>query len=248
MLFTKFKSFKDVPLMINFNELAIREYKIDDKISLFRILNEYRREFYINVYKTCFKSWFTYAFTGLLMAIVYSTFNNSTLTLFAPPLIITVYLLYKVSQYRNGYNRQFSIYDIENLVLCSSTTKRKQNQGVYVCLYEDEIIGYCIYTRQSDELETVCVKEICVKKELRKRKVATYFLDYLCKNIFKPFSYRRVTFTVSDIFNNEANNCCVKKNEYIKKIYSWRLFDFVPGVIDTRSVYSISFDDICHIN
>ena len=242
------KSLKKVPLMINFNEFVIREYKNDDKMSLFRILNEYRREFYVNVYKKCFKSYFTYAFTGLLMAIIYSIFSNSTLTIFLPPLIITVYLLYKVSRYRSGYNRQFNIYDIENLVLCSSNLKRRQNQGVFVLEFEEEIIGYCIYMRQKDELETVCLKEICIKKEFRKRKIATYFIDYLCKNIFKPYSYRRVTFTVSDLFHAEANSVCAKKNEYIKKIYSWRLFNFVPGVADIRSVYGISFDDIFKID
>jgi hypothetical protein len=248
MLFTNRRLNKNLPEMINFNELQIRDYKINDKINLFRILNEYRREFYVNVYKLCFKSWFTYAFTCLLMAITYTMFNNSTATLFAPPLITTIYLLYKVNKYRNQYNRQFNIYDIENLTLGSSSVKRKQNQGVYVCLYKDEIIAYCIYMKQTDELETVCVKEICVMKEFRRRKIATYFLDYLCKNIFKPFLYRRVTFTVSDLFNNEANNCCAFKKDYIKKIYSWRLFFFVPGVSDMRTVYSIDFGDICKID
>jgi hypothetical protein len=234
----------NVPQMINFNEFIIREYKIDDKMSLFRILNEYRREFYVNVYKKCFKSYFTYGFTGLLMGIIYSIFNNSTLTLFLPPLIITVYLLYRVSQYRGGYNRHFNIHDIENLALCSSNIRRRQNQGVQVLEYQDEIIGYCIYMRQKDELETVCLKEICIKNEFRKRKIATYFVDYLCKNIFKNFAYKRVTFTVSDLFHYEANYVCNKKNEYIKKIYSWKLFLFVPGVVDIRSVYGINFNDI----
>ena len=243
-----FGSSKNVSEMINFNELQIREYRINDKINLFRILNEFRREFYVNVYKICFKSWFTYTFTGLLMAITYALFNNSAATIFSPPLIITVYLLYKINQYRTRYNRQLNIHDIENLTLCSSSVKRRHTQGVYVCLYKNDIIAYCVYMKQNDELETVCIKEICVKKEFRRRKIATYFIDYLCKNIFKPFLYRRVTFTVSDLFHNEVNNCCVKKCEYIKKLYSWRLFYFVPGVSDIRSVFAISFEDICKID
>lgn len=238
-----------VPEIINYSDLIIREYNNNiDKINLFSLLNDYRRDYYINVYKLCFKSWFTYVLTAIFMSIIYLLLNNSAFTLFIPPLIVTIYLLYKVNKYRCEYNRVYTIHDVENITLGSSSTltgfKRKQTQGVYICLYKSTLVAYCIYKKQEDENQTVCIKEMCVRKEFRQRKIATYFMDYLCKNLFKSYSYKRLTFTISDLFHPEMNKCCIKKNDLILKVYSWFLYRFVPGISDIRTVYAIDFKDI----
>jgi hypothetical protein len=218
--------------------LEIRDYKLADKCSLFQILNEYRRDFYISVYKKCFKSWFSYVFTSIIMAICYVVFEKHIVTLFSAPLIITTYVLYKVNTYRKQF-RMLTISDIEKYAADASlSTKRKQNQGVYVCLIDDKLLGYCVYVKEIDEENTVRIKEMCVAKESRRNGIGKKFFKQLYDEVFEPFKFKKIVFTFSH-FNEEMQAYCVKHN--LIQTDCWQIYYFLPGVVDKRIAYSIEF-------
>ena len=57
------KSFKKIANkeVIDDSKLSISEMKHSDKYELYKIVSDFRHAYYINVYKTVFRSWFTYA-------------------------------------------------------------------------------------------------------------------------------------------------------------------------------------------
>jgi hypothetical protein len=217
--------------------LEIREYKSSDKCNLFKILNEYRRDFYISVYKKCFKSWFAYAFTAVVMSICYLVFEKHIVTLFAAPLMVTTYVLYRVNRYRQEC-RMLTINDIEKYALDQSGLKRKKNQGVYVCSLDDKLLAYCVYIKEIDEDNTVRIKEICVSKESRKNGIGKYFFKHLYDHVFKACKLTNIVFTFS-MFNEETNAYCLRHN--LTQTDCWQVFSFLPGVADKRVSYSIHF-------
>lgn len=106
-----------------------------------------------------------------------------------------------------------------------------------------KLVGYLIYNKQKDEPETVCVKELCIDKDYRKRKIATHFLRRVCVNVFKSYGYKRVVFNVSS-FHSDAMKICAKKSNLITKVYSWVACKLVPLVVDERSSFAI---DLCKL-
>jgi ribosomal protein S18 acetylase RimI-like enzyme len=294
-------------------QLIIREMKSSDKYAMFRLIADFRRDYYIGVFKSTFRSWFTYGITGILLAFSLSFLSSSSLSVFLPPLIVAFFLLYKVTKYKR-LNRLMNVNDME--MLMNESDQRRLNQGVYLVFYanknrdgelldlEDidldtessselnesptdesstelsenasaslkelkknkpksfsksklsakqkpplrrqahqqpshELIGYAVYMKQRDELETVGIKELCIKSDYRDRHVATNLLRYMCKNVFKSMRYTRVTFQVSN-FHKTAIEICKKKcaSGTLKSLYSWCAYSFVPSVYDERTVFS----------
>lgn len=259
---------------INEAQISIRDMKDSDKYDLIRIISDFRRDYYINVYKKTFQNLFTYAITGCLLAVSLSLVDMKYVSV-VPPLIVTMFLIWKVSRYKR-LNRNYNINEMELLnqtetiyYKFKSTESRRMNQGVLVaCLKEDKpieeldldsldlsdfdtdcsdfeeklkeknkkLVAYMIYGKQKDELETVCIKEMCVHRDYRRRKIATYFIKKASLNLFKAFGYRRVTFQTST-FNIEAEKMCHKyTSNLLTKIYSWTAYLFVPTVSDERTV------------
>ena len=285
-------------------DLTIREMRHNDKYELFSIVADFRKTYYINIYKSVFRSWFTYVTTGLLLGLSLSLLSSSMVTVCLPPLIVTLFLLWKVNRYKR-MNHLPNVNDLELLnqvesfnYKFKSVDSRRMNQGVLLMLakverkslatggggdsdeivldsdlesdYEDlspetsrskkfkkkmssqalsgpdkgkRIVGYLVYSKQRDELETVCVKELCIHSDFRQRKIATNFLKRACLNVFQVYGYRHVCFQVSN-YHQEAMRICAKKPSLIKKIYSWVAYVFIPGVSDERTVYSINIGSI----
>ena len=289
---------------IDSSRLSIREMRHGDKYELFRIVNEYRRDFYINVYKVVFRSWFTYACTGLLLAASLATISSKSVGFFMPPVLVAIGLLWQISVYKRA-NRHLTVNEMEMMNLTTSGDKfktsdaRRAHQGVLLVflkqskLYDDldlsefdlldsgsdsssddsdssvekqqqqqqqqqqqkkkkedklpraKLIGYMVYGKQSDELETVCIKELCIDKDYRQRRVASQFIRRVCINVFRSYGYRRVCFQVSNLNEDtrfvlkNKSAACKSSLELLKRVYSWIAFDFVPGVCDERTVYTI---------
>jgi len=79
-------------------KLHMREMKRNngDKYALFRLIGEARRDYYINVYKSAFRSWFTYSITAALLALSVTFLSATAYGICLPPLVVTVFLLYQV--------------------------------------------------------------------------------------------------------------------------------------------------------
>lgn len=267
---------------IDENKFSIREMKTTDKYALFRIISEFRKDYYIGVYKLAFRSWFTYFTTGVLLALSLSFINS--ISGFFPPLIITLFLLWKVNRYKK-LNHLLTVNDMEMLnqseseyFRYKSIDSRRSNQGVILAFLKEKkdimdiqslddlldsdldtstnsddsdneekykkLVGYLVYNKQKDEMETVCIKEICIDKDYRRRRIATHFLRKVCLNVFRPYGYRRVTFTLSSFHTDLTYICTHRKSHIFKKIYTWIAFRFVPYVVDERSVFSLDIDQI----
>ena len=81
---------------INPAKLFVHELKRECNLDLQRIISDCRREFYINIYKSVFRCWFTYAVTGCLLALCHA-FVRSGFSFCFPPIVVTIFLLWKVS-------------------------------------------------------------------------------------------------------------------------------------------------------
>lgn len=269
---------------IDDSKLSIRELKNNDKYDLFKIVGDFRRDYYINVYKQTFRSWFTYSVTAVLLATSLTFINSKMSGICLPPLIVTVFLLWKVNRYRK-MNRNLNGNDLELLnqnesIYCKfkSTEARRKNQGVLLAFLKENksleeldlddidlsdldtdnsdpeerineknkrLVGYLVYGKQNDELETVCIKEICIDKDYRKRKIATHFIRRASTTIFKTLGYRRVTFVLSN-FHTEAFKGCEKHSNLVNKLYSWTAYRFVPGVTDERSSHAFNISQLSY--
>jgi hypothetical protein len=291
---------------IDENKLTIRELRATDRQVVHKIASDYHRDFYISIYKRSFRSWFTYALTGLMLAMSVYFLNSTIYGLCLPPIVMTVFLLWRVGKYKRT-NWCLNINEMEmlnqtesKLFKHKSVEARRRNQGVLVALlsedsakdklkrkfmskdfdlmnlnkaeldevsYSDDeadlsstssdndkdeeaenmknrqIVGYLIYTKHKDELETVSIRDICVDRDYRKRGVAKYFIKKACLNVFKNNGCARVTFNVSN-FHSEASQACEKKSSYVHKIYSWTAFFFILGVCDVRNTYSFNIDQV----
>lgn len=280
---------------IDESKLSIREMKTSDKYDIFPMMNTFRRDYYINVYKCCFRSWFSYGVTGVFLALSLTFIQSSIYSVCLPPVMVTLYVMWKVRIYKS-MNRLFTINDMEqinqtesSMAKFKSTDSRRLNQGVYLaflkdkkslddldniddilnCDFEDidsddldddkdgtkletkinelkknkKLVGYLIYNKQKDELETVCIKEICIDKDYRKRKIATHFIRRVCSNVFKTYGYKRVCFNVSS-FHTDTMKICNKKANLITKVYSWAACTLVPLVVDERTAFSIDISKI----
>lgn len=228
---------------IDISNLKIQEYSMYDKYKLQKLLNEYRREYLAYVYKTCFRSWFTYITIGVLMSVSLIFINHSAVAVFLPPLLVTCLLMYRVNKYKRLF-RTFNIYDIENMCLESESSIRKKTKGVYLCYSEDEaLIGYCVYLKDTNNLETVTVKEFFIMKECRRQYVAKTFMENLCKKHFINFGYKKLNFILSS-FHQNATEFCSKNVDLVKKQSSWIGFTFLPGVCDERVSYVLNFNRI----
>lgn len=129
---------------IDDSSLSIREMKSADKPSLLNIINETKRDYYTYVYRSVFRSWFTYVSIACLLGLSLSYFQNSTISVCCPPFLITMLLLWKVNRYKR-VNRTYNVYDLENInhnetgaFKYKSTELRRANQGVYLVFYKKE--------------------------------------------------------------------------------------------------------------
>lgn len=285
--FAQFKTKKKTRLStkpIDEAKLSIREYEPENKYDIFKIVNEFRRDYYIHVYKSVFRNWFTYAVTGAFLALSSYFLHSNMLSICFPPLIVTVFLLWKVNRYKK-INHHFTTNDMEILnqneslyFSYKSDEARRKNQGVLLAylkernydvdteleeLFDDtdldsdsedsiglpkgdrnnKVVGYLIYSKQKDEMETVSIKELCVDRDYRKRRVATHFVRRACLDLFRKYGYKRVAFQVSS-FDVEAGKVCEKKSHIIKKIYCWMAYYFIPGVFDERTAYAIEIEKL----
>jgi hypothetical protein len=265
--------------------ISIREMKLSDKYAVFKHVADFRRDYYINVYKQTFRSWFTYILTGALLAVSLTFIQSKVYAICLPPLVVSVYLLFRINNYKR-LNRCFTINDMEMLnqqetlyYKFKSNELRRVNQGVLLAFYkpkkasladlnlsdlsesdldtdneerDDEyskseknkvLVGYLIYGKQNDELETVAIKEICIGKDFRRRRIATCFIKKACLNLFREFDYRRVTFQVSN-FHTEALVACEKKANLVNNIYSWNAYQFLPSIFDKRNVYAFNLSQL----
>lgn len=286
---------KPVTTPIDDSKLSIREYKPSDKYDVFPIMNTFRRDYYINVYKTCFRSWFAYGITGVFLAISLSLIQSSIYSVCLPPVIVTLYVMWKVRVYKS-INRLFNINDVDminqlesQLAKYRTADSRRQNQGVYLAFLREKkslddldsleeilncdlddiesddldddkdgsklenkinvlkknkkLVGYLIYNKQKDELDTVCIKELCIDKDYRKRKIATNFVRRICQNVFKAYGYKRVCFNVST-FHTEALKIANKKTNLFTKMYTWIACKLIPLVEDERSFFTLDLSKI----
>jgi hypothetical protein len=103
------------------------------------------------------------------------------------------------------------------------------------------LVGYIAYAKQRDELETVCIKEICIHKDYKRRNICKHFVRRMCLNVFRDFGYKRVTFTASS-FNNELTKICKNKPALIKRISSWTAWTLIPGIKDERTIYAFEIE------
>lgn len=110
---------------------------------------------------------------------------------------------------------------------------------------EQNLAGYLIYGKQMDELETVAIKELCIAKDYRRRRVATCFLRKTASLLrdLNNGGYSRFTFQVST-FDHDLLQICEKKSSIVEKIYTWTAYQFLPGVYDHRNVYGLEFNKI----
>ena len=270
---------------INPAKLFVHELKNESNFDLQRIISENRRDFYINIYKSVFRCWFTYVVTGLLLALCH-TFVRSAFSFCFPPLVVTIFLLWKVSAYKKK-THNFTINEMELLNQTQSAyftyktaEARRANQGVILAYLKErsydidtdleelldtdddsdlnlesddemtldeyknkKLVAYLIYSKQRDEEATVCIKELCVEKNYRKRKIATHFVKKACSSLFKTYGYKRVTFQVS-VFNWDLVAICKKKANLVTRAYCWCAYKFLPGVSDERTMYSFEIDKI----
>ena len=105
------------------------------------------------------------------------------------------------------------------------------------------LVGYLVYTKQRDELDTVCLKEICIHKDFRQRSIAKNFVRRVCQNVFRDYGYKRVVYTASS-FHTELTTISKAKPNLVKKICSWITWTLVPGVHDERTVYAFEIDKL----
>ncbi len=209
---------------IDDSKLSIREMKSTDKYELFKLVSDFHHSYYINVYRTVFRSWFTYGITVLFLGLSLTFINSKTSAFFLPPLIMTMFLLWKVTRYKK-INRLLNVNEMEMLNQNESiyfkyknAEQRRTNQGVLLAFLKEDklpldfdnidldnlnesdlntdsddedleknkkLIGYLIYNKQKDELETVAIREICIHSDYRERRVATNLLRRICINVFR---------------------------------------------------------------
>ncbi len=135
-----------------------------------------------------------------------------------------------------------TINDIEkyavDVSLSSIKRNNQQNQGVYVCLIDDKLLGYCVFVKEFDEENTVRIKEICILKDSRKHGIGKQFIKHLYDHVFTACKFKKIVFTFS-IFNQETHAYCVKHD--LSQIDCWPIFYFLPGVVDKRIAYSVEF-------
>jgi hypothetical protein len=124
--------------------IRTREMMPNDKYDLFKIVGENRSEYYTTVYKSVFKCWFTYIITGLMLCVSVSLLGSNSLGICLPPLLVTIFLLYKVNNYKKQ-KRFLSVYDMEvlnqNISLYFSyktTEARRKNQGVVLAFLKQK--------------------------------------------------------------------------------------------------------------
>jgi len=124
--------------------IRIRELLPNDKYDLFKIVGENRSEYYTSIYKSVFKCLFTYSVTGLMLCASVSLLGSNSLGICLPPLLVTIFLLYKVNNYKKQ-KRFLSVYDMEvlnqNISLYFSyktTEARRKNQGVILAFYKQK--------------------------------------------------------------------------------------------------------------
>ena len=122
--------------------LSIREMKGTDKYDVANIIHETKREYYIQVYKLVFRSWFTYGLIAALLAISLSMIKSSMPSICLPPFLMTIFLIWKVKRYKSA-NRTYSSVDLELLNMNEtpnfkyrSSEQRRANQGVYLIFYK----------------------------------------------------------------------------------------------------------------
>jgi hypothetical protein len=135
----KLKSKKLIKTPIDESMLSIREMEEKDKVNVQQLVSQFRQDYYINVYKSVFHSWFTYLITGLLLGISLTLMPYSTLTGIAlPPVMISVYLIWKINAYKRA-NYMFKVNDMQKFNQKTSDSfnfktidERRRNQGVYL--------------------------------------------------------------------------------------------------------------------
>ncbi len=94
--FDRIKKHKTTP--VDDSSLSIREMKSTDKLDVAHIINSYKHEFYINIYKMAFRSWFAYFTVACLLGLSLSTISSSLPSLCLPPFLITIFLIWKVNR------------------------------------------------------------------------------------------------------------------------------------------------------
>lgn len=104
------------------------------------------------------------------------------------------------------------------------------------------LVGYLVYGKQMDEMETVAIKELCVSGEYRRRGVAACFVKRVARELFAEWGYRRVTFQASTF--HEAMMAICERVPFITKIYTWTAYQFLPGVFDHRHVYGVDLNQL----
>jgi hypothetical protein len=105
------------------------------------------------------------------------------------------------------------------------------------------LVGYMVYAKQRDEFETVCIKEICIHKNYRNRKICKHFVRRMCLNVFREYNFKRVTYTASS-FNADLIKISMYKSHFIRKVSHWVAWVLVPGVKDERSIFTFNIDKI----
>ncbi len=293
--YEKTRNKKPLTTPIDDSKLSLREMKSSDKYDVFPILNTFRRDYYITVYKCCFRSWFSYGITGLLLGLSLLSIQSSIYSVCLPPICVTLYVMWKVRLYKT-MNRLFTITDLEqinqnesSMAKYKTADSRRVNQGVFLAFLKEKktfndldsledilncdldeidsddldddkdgtklenkinelkknkkLVGYLIYNKQKDENETVCIKELCIDKDYRKRKIATHFVRRICNNVFKTYGYKRVCFTLSS-FHSDAMKICNKKSNLFTKNYLWQACKLVPFVYDERTSFSFDISKI----
>lgn len=111
---------------------------------------------------------------------------------------------------------------------------------------EQTLVAYMIYGKQKDEHETVAIRELCVHGDYRRRRVAKCFLKKASRLLRDLGGYRRFAFQASS-FDTDLTRICEAKSSVITKIYTWVAYQFLPGVFDYRTVYSIDFNQLKNI-
>lgn len=129
---------------IDESKLSVREMRSpSDRQALNQIARDYHRDFYINIYKRAFRSWFTYSLTGLLLALSVYFLHSSLIGLCVPPVLMTLYLLWRVNKYKKS-TWCLSAHEMElinqtesHLFKFKSTEARRRNQGVLVAVLRE---------------------------------------------------------------------------------------------------------------
>lgn len=151
-----------------------------------------------------------------------------------------VYLIF----YKKGESLEDYDFSDSDLDLSSSESENEtdSNKSVKDDDKNKVLIGYMVYGKERDALETVQIKEICIRKDYRKRCVAKNFLRRMCNNVFRTYGYRRLSFTASS-FHTELTMIVKKKSDIIKKIQSWCAWSILPGVVDERTIFTINMNE-----